>query len=67
MTITQALIGKTIFTSFSKDIKVSRNSGKIHADFAGELINQANIIKEKKESEIEDLIADKKSCLVRNG
>ncbi|MBK8623483.1 MAG: hypothetical protein IPN79_17415 [Saprospiraceae bacterium] len=65
ITINRNFDWKDNFTLFSKDIKVSKNSGKIHADLAGELINQANIIKEKKESEIEDLIAEQKKAALK--
>ncbi len=62
MTINRNFDWKDNFTLFSKDIKVSKNSGKIHADLAGELINQANRIKEEKESAIEGLTAEQKKA-----
>ena len=65
MTINRNFDWKDNFTLFSKDIKVSKNSGKIHADLAGELINQANRIKEEKESAIEDLTAEQKKAALK--
>ena len=65
MTINRNFDWKDNFTLFSKDIKVSKNSGKIHADLAGELINQANRIREEKESAIINLTAEQKKAAMK--
>jgi tetratricopeptide (TPR) repeat protein len=65
ITINRNFDWKDNFTLFSKDIKVSKNSGKIHADLAGELINQANRIKEEKESATTGFTAEQKKAAMK--
>lgn len=65
LTIKRNFAWKDNFTLFSKDIEVSKNSGKIHNDLAGELINKAIAIKEAKEKEIEDLSVEAKKAALK--
>ncbi len=65
ITINRNFDWKDNFTLFSKDIKVSKNSGKIHADLAGELINQANRIREEKELATTGFTAEQKKVAMK--
>ncbi|MBK9686898.1 MAG: hypothetical protein IPO65_03760 [Saprospiraceae bacterium] len=65
MTINRNFDWKDNFTLFSKDNKVSKNSGKIHTDLAGELINQANRIREEKELATTGFTAEQKKAAMK--
>lgn len=65
MTINRNFDWKDNYTLFSKDVNVSKNSGKIHTDLAGELINQANRIKEENETAIVNLTAEQKKAAMK--
>ncbi|MCF6142553.1 tetratricopeptide repeat protein, partial [Flavobacterium sp. K77] len=60
LTINRNFDWKDNFTLFSKDILVSKNSGKIHTDLAGEMINKAITMQSVKEKEIEDWTLEEK-------
>jgi tetratricopeptide (TPR) repeat protein len=64
ITIQRNFDWKDNFTLFSKDILVSKNSGKINTALAAEYINKAITMKTDKENEIEDWnLAQKKAAL----
>lgn len=65
LTFKRNLDWKDNFTLFSKDILVSKNSGKIKTDLAAEMINKAVSIKEKKLKEIEFLSVEEKQNALR--
>jgi tetratricopeptide (TPR) repeat protein len=65
ITINRNFDWKDNFTLFSKDIKVSKNSGKIPTDLAGELINQANRIREEKELATTGFTAEQKKAAMK--
>ncbi|MBK7787863.1 MAG: hypothetical protein IPJ54_04675 [Saprospiraceae bacterium] len=65
LTINRNFDWKDNFTLFSKDNKVSKNSGKIPTDLAGELINQANRIREEKELAITGFTAEQKKAAMK--
>lgn len=66
LTINRNVDWKDNFTLFSRDVKVSKNSGKIHTDLAAELILKANRIKEEKEAATVYLSAEQKSAALKD-
>jgi protein O-mannosyl-transferase len=65
LTINRNFDWKDNFTLFTQDILVSKNSGKIHTDLAGEMINKAINLKTEKEKEIEDWTLDAKNAALK--
>jgi protein O-mannosyl-transferase len=66
LTIKRNFDWKDNLTLFSKDILVSKNSGKINTDLAAEYINKAVFIKEEKLKEIERLSAEEKKDALKS-
>ncbi len=66
LTINRNFDWKDNFTLFSKDVKVSKNSGKIHVDLAAQLIYKANQLKAEKELATVGLSAEEKRATLKD-
>ncbi len=67
LTVNRNFDWKDNYTLFSKDILVSKNSGKMNTGLAAEYITKAIAMKTEKEAEIEDWTTeDKKAALKEN-